>query len=119
MGQVLHASAKTTHVVRAAIQRSTATIAKLERRAIKLDHLTAAILVAGQADCTPWCCPTTSASQRRQRAKSPGPYLNVINIIVPIGVGKIGPSASLQRLPDATHIALRTAHRATWVRKNP
>ena len=41
MGQVLHASAKTTHVVRAAIQRSTVTIAKLARRATKLAHLMA------------------------------------------------------------------------------
>ncbi len=31
MGQVLHGSATTTHAVRAAIQRSTASVAKLSR----------------------------------------------------------------------------------------
>ena len=47
--------------------------ATLEQVWFKLNHLTAAILVSGEAGCRPWCHPTTSASQRRQGPKAPGP----------------------------------------------
>ncbi len=36
----------------------------LEQIWLRLNHLTETILAAGEAGRTPWCYPTTSASQR-------------------------------------------------------
>ena len=61
----------------------------MERVWFRLDHLTVAILVTGQAGCTPWCQSATSVSQLRQGQNRPTHSRFCFTIFLLPGVGKI------------------------------
>ncbi|MEM6464440.1 MAG: hypothetical protein AAF724_21270, partial [Pseudomonadota bacterium] len=66
-----------------------------------LNHLTEAILVADKAGCAPWCQPTTSVSQRSQGAKSPGPFTEAFQQLLPLKGGEV--SADRRRCAACPH----------------